>query len=87
MVSPPKSGGHGACRQSRLARGELEVRGRVRDFCFFSRARVFFGLPEDPFANLVVLDELHWGCALRVCLMSVRDLAVGARGLLRLAHV
>ena len=42
---------------------------------------------EDPFASLVVLDELHWGCALRVCLMSVRDLAVGARGLLRLAHV
>ena len=87
MVSLPKTGGHGARQQSRLARGELEVRGRARDFCFFSRARVFFGLPEDPFANLVVLDELHWGCALRVCLMSVRDLAVGARGLLRLAHV
>ena len=66
MVSPPKtSGGHGARRQIRLARGELEVRGRARDFCFFSRARVFFGLPEDPFAILVVLDEPHWGCALR----------------------
>ena len=68
VVSPPKTGGHGARQQSRLARGELEVRGRVRDFCFFSRARFFFGLPEDPFAILVVLDEPHWGCALRVWL-------------------
>ena len=29
---------------------------------------VFFGLPEDPFAILVVLDEPHWGCAPRVWL-------------------
>ena len=41
--------------------------GHFLDFCFFSRARVFFGLPEDPFAILVVLDEPHWGCALRFC--------------------
>ena len=28
----------------------------------------FFGLPEDPFAIMVVFDEPHWGCDLRVCL-------------------
>ena len=74
VVSPPKTGGHGARQQSRLARGELEVRGRARDFCFFSRARVFFGLPEDPFAILVVLDEPHWGCALRAVAMCACEI-------------
>ena len=80
VVSPPKTGGHGARQQSRLARGELEVRGRARDFCFFSRARFFFGLPEDPFAILVVLDEPHWGCALRVWLwLCVHARSCGGR--------
>ena len=80
VVSRPKTGGHGARQQSRLARGELEVRGRARDFCFFSRARVFFGLPEDPFAILVVLDEPHWGCALRVWLwLCVHARSCGGR--------
>ena len=44
------------------------MRGRARDFLLFSRARVFLGLPEDPFAIMVVLDEPHRGCDLRVCL-------------------
>ena len=48
-------------------------RGRRVLFLLFPVRGFFLVCPRTPFfANLVVLDELHWGCALRVCLMSVR---------------
>ena len=50
VVSFPKSGGHGASQQSRSARGDLGVRGRARDFCFFP-VRGFFWFARGPLCH------------------------------------
>ena len=50
VVSFPKSGGHGTRQQSRSARGDLGVRGRARDFCFFP-VRGFFWFARGPLCH------------------------------------